>query len=637
MQRLRITFVNYMLAGFICFLSAQQTEMSDRIRFISASRYLLPEGKGRFIEDNSGRMVISILGNKGLIGVIKDSIVEPVVKGYIADVTRGPDATIWYMGRRKISSVDPCGKNQDKNYFFCFFKENMPNKITYSGNPLFYRDRFGIIWFSNAPFRVTPNMKSLPNPGSGQNTDIFPLPLTTDPFGNMWGLVATGEKNMKAICILKSGDKQWAVYDKTNGFPVDQWSSVISDIEGIIWVSGKAGLCFFDPRKSGGGWHIFVIPGKEPSVPVSQMTLSQSGRVLILLQSGEIYEVNVDSKYVPVVKPIETESLPKFPVNALYTDRGGRIWVVVKNMLYRQDKKPVAWQTLTSMPYGNHDVFGVEMNSKIYIPGGGASHGLPVASRNFDCLMIYDIKNDRWELSSPMSINRRYCSVGLLEGKIWVIGGNNIAGERKGRDWNDTPVNTVEIYDPVSGKWTPGPELDVPRAETITLTMAGRLYVFGANGKEKYNTLSIAPDEKSWRTEPPSPYPILQTTGCVYNSQAYIMIGGVGLIMYDPATQTWHQDFPPVPGSKAPWSSALVTSDNKILVISGREIDDGTKVFVYSPAERSWSYGTPIPYPTLWAGAIDMKGCIYLFGGATLSNNRKDYVFWDLIRVLKNY
>ena len=105
------------------------------------------------------------------------------------------------------------------------------------------------------------------------------------------------------------------------------------------------------------------------------------------------------------------------------------------------------------MPYGNHDLFGVELNGKIYTAGGGANHGFPVVSENFDCLMIYDIQNDRWEVSPPMSTNHRYCSVGLLDGKIWVIGGFNKSDkvpEKEGRMWNDTPVNTVEIYDPVA-------------------------------------------------------------------------------------------------------------------------------------------------------------------------------------------
>jgi N-acetylneuraminic acid mutarotase len=407
----------------------------------------------------------------------------------------------------------------------------------------------------------------------------------------------------------------------------------------MIWVAGKSGLLSFDPRKPKHGWLPFPVDGQYPGGAVSFLTLSSNGHVLLALQSGGLYEVNVDAKDVPIVKQVITEGLPKYPLNALYTDRAGRIWVAVNNKLYRQDKQQSVWQSLTPMPYGNHDLFGVELNGKIYTAGGGAYHGFTVVSKNFDCLLIYDIKNDRWEISPPMSTNHRYCSVGLLEGKIWVIGGFNKSDkipEKEGRMWNDSPINTVEIYDPVQRSWTAGPSLDVPRAETVACTMAGRLYVFGSTGNEIFKTLSIGPGEKQWRTEPAAPYPVFQTTGCVLDNKAYIMAGGNGLLIYDPETQTWQKDLPLIPGSKPPFSSIVVTFRKEIWVISGRGNDDGTKTWIYSPQEKKWRVGPPFPYPTMWANGIEVNGRLYIYGGATMSKIRNTYLYWDAIRVLNN-
>jgi hypothetical protein len=640
MYPLHKLYLTIAITFILCNASATQTNQSDSAHFICVSSFKLPDGPVNFIEDNHGHIIIVCRGKKGLIGILKDTIMEPLVQGYIDDAVLGVDGNIWYIGQNKISSVSFTGKMTNNNLISKYFGDNKPNKINLSSEPLFYKDRLGNIWFSNTPYRIGADMMSRPNPQSAESYEKYPLPQTTDPFGNMWGLIAADDSGNKDIGVIPSGElRKWTVFDKNNGFPSGQWNAVIADIEGMIWVSGKSGLLSFDPRKPKRGWLAFPANGQYPGGAVTFLTLSSNGHVLLGLQSGGLYEVNVDAKDVPIVKQVPAEGLPKDPLNALYTDRAGRIWVVANNKLYRQDKLPLAWQPLTPMPYGNHDVFGVELNGKIYIPGGGAYHGFPVVSENFDCLLIYDIKNDHWEISPKMPTNRRYCSVGLLDGKIWVIGGFNKSDkipEKEGRMWNDSPINTVEIYDPVQRSWTAGPSLDVPRAETVACMMAGRLYVFGSTGNEIYKTLSIGPGEKQWRAEPAAPYPVFQTTGCVLNNQTYIMAGGNGLIIYDPETQTWQKDIPLIPGSKPPFSSIVVKFNKDIWVISGRGNDDGTKAWIYSPVDKKWRSGPSFPYPTMWANGIEVNGRLYIFGGATMSKIRNTYLYWDAIRVLNN-
>jgi hypothetical protein len=114
------------------------------------------------------------------------------------------------------------------------------------------------------------------------------------------------------------------------------------------------------------------------------------------------------------------------------------------------------------------------------------------------------------------------------------------------------------------------------------------------------------------------------------------MAGDNGLIMYDPETRTWQKDLPPIPGSKPPFSSIVVSYSKEIWVISGRGNDDGTKAWIYSPQEKIWRAGPSILYPTMWANAIEVNGRLYIFGGATMSKIRNTYVYWDAIRVLNN-
>lgn len=627
------------LGGSINNSFARNPERKYTNEFIPVGTFELPEGPVNFIEDNKGNLIITVKGENGFIGSIKGTIIETLVKGFISDAALGPDGNIWYLGKNSIKSVSSSKTTSDKDFLPLFFKDKKPDILTESGEPHLYRDRAGSIWLLNAPSRIGADMQGISNPNSGLNTTKHPLPQATDPFGNMWGLITTDDMGKKAIAVLPSRESEkWTVYDEKDGFPAGQWNSVIADIEGIIWVSGNSGLCSFNPRNPKRGWLTYPSDSEYPGGAVSFMTLSPTGHALTALQTGEIYELNTDSKEAPVINRININGIPKYPLSGLYTDKAGRIMVVVKNKLYRQDKEEAAWQPLTPMPYGNHDLFGVELNGKIYTAGGGAYHGFPVKSENFDCLLIYDIQNDRWDMSPPMSTNHRYCSVGLLEGKIWVIGGFNKSDktpEKKVKMWDDSPMSTVEIYDPVNRTWTTGPSLDVPRAETVACTMVGRLYVFGSTGNDIFNTLSIAPGETQWRIEPAAPYPVFQTTGSSLYNRAFIMAGGNGLIMYDPLTQSWQNDLPMIPGLEPPLSSIVVTYNNEIWVISGRGNDDGTKVWIYSPQDKKWRAGPSFPYPTMWANGIEVNGSLYIYGGATQSKIRNSYVYWDAIRILK--
>ena len=244
-------FVTILLAGIICKSSAQYIDHADSAPYICISKDNLHARPVRFIEDNHGHMMITVIGKNGLIAIVRDTITDPLVKGFIADATLGADGKIWYVGHGKISSVDFSKNTNNQNLVPLFYKDQVTGNIANSNDPLFYRDRLGNIWLSEAPFRVGADMKSLPNPQSEVIADKFPLPQATDPFGNKWGLIATGDKADKVIGVISAGGaERWTVLNKNNGFPVGQWHSVVADIEGIIWVGGKAGLVYSEWRNT---------------------------------------------------------------------------------------------------------------------------------------------------------------------------------------------------------------------------------------------------------------------------------------------------------------------------------------------------------------------------------------------------
>ena len=86
----------------------------------------------------------------------------------------------------------------------------------------------------------------------------------------------------------------------------------------------------------------------------------------------------------------------------------------------------------------------VTLNGKIYLAGGYyVESGTPIHQK---LLEMYDPTSNTWTSLSPMSTNRGSTATTVMNGKIYVIGGEDGSGL----------LDTVEIYDPSTGNWSFG-------------------------------------------------------------------------------------------------------------------------------------------------------------------------------------
>jgi len=418
---------------------------------------------------------------------------------------------------------------------------------------------------------------------------------TLDLFGNRWQLLKgkiSGTCSVKVVPL--SAQSSPVLMETDNGFPAGTWNRIDCDINGFIWIGGESGLIRFDPRKPDEGWRQIGSNDSFPAGAIKSMSRSLNGLIQVRLKNGDVYEVDADKAGQQITVKVDPE-----------------------NKLAK-----TFWKNLASMPYGNHDVFGAELNGKIYIPGGGAPFGFPPVMTNFDRMMIYDTRKDTWKLSSPMRINRRYCNVGMLDGKIWVIGGFEKV------DGKENATTTVEIYNPTDDTWTDGPSLSIPCSQAVAGVINNRLYVaYSGSDKPGNYAFSISASDSKWREEAAPPYPVAQTDGCVFRNKLYILIPAIGLISYDPSEKQWQTGYPPFPGTKSPRAAVVATYKKQIWIISGTDVPDDTLVWCYSPDERKWTAGPTFPQSTLWADGLDVNGKLYVFGGATYSKRHKIFVF----------
>jgi hypothetical protein len=233
---------------------------------------------------------------------------------------------------------------------------------------------------------------------------------------------------------------------------------------------------------------------------------------------------------------------------------------------------------------------------------------------------------DSWVSKAPMQ-QARNCRVAVVNGRIYAIGGDNLA--------------TNEEYDPANDTWTFKAPMPTSRARFGIAVCQNKIYCIGGqNGtgvtgvNEVYN-----PATDTWETMASMPTPRSGLQANVVNGKIYLIGGaanGYALTLneeYDPKTDSWTTKAPmPVINftflGTSDYASAVV--GNKIYVVGGWSVGGQWPVRgitfnlnrLYDTENDSWSLGTPAPSPAICASAGATTGVfaperIYVFGADT--------------------
>src|SRR4029450_2617875 len=111
-------------------------------------------------------------------------------------------------------------------------------------------------------------------------------------------------------------------------------------------------------------------------------------------------------------------------------------------------------------------------DGKVLIVGGNDGNGGEFVLRSAE---LYDPKNERWSVTGSLNTPRQGHTATLLKtGKVLVVGGGISL------DWfyPDTPLDTVELYDPESGTSSFTGNLNTAvTSHTATLLQNGKVLV----------------------------------------------------------------------------------------------------------------------------------------------------------------
>jgi len=234
---------------------------------------------------------------------------------------------------------------------------------------------------------------------------------------------------------------------------------------------------------------------------------------------------------------------------------------------------------------------------------------------HFDGSKSYDPDNTAgWFTMAPMPTARRWAATATVDGKVYAIGGAYF-----GRG-NWVPLNTTEEYDPKTNTWRERAPMPTPRDIVEAGVIDGKIYVVG--GIDDTLTLSVAnevydPATDSWETKAPIPHRDWYSVA-VAHDRLYAT-NGYWNFEYDPSADRWESKalFP----MRAMNDPALASLNDTVYAFGGIYYDYSNVTFAYDPLSDSWSEKQPMPTARVNAAAVAMRDKMYVIGGHVGPNN----------------
>jgi N-acetylneuraminic acid mutarotase len=218
-------------------------------------------------------------------------------------------------------------------------------------------------------------------------------------------------------------------------------------------------------------------------------------------------------------------------------EAGPPAWVPIDNA-WEYDPAGDAWKALAPMPTKRGSPVAATVNGKIYVIGGASVHPgssepavLPTRPhRALTTVEEYDPATNTWRARSPMPTARNHAAIGVVNGKIYVIGG------RLGAAFIGIASNTdvVEEYDPATDSWgAVRARMLTARSASAWGTHGGRIYVAG--GEYQNAQLMAAfraleaydPATNQWVSLPSMPIPRHGLAGAMVGNRLHLVGGDV--------------------------------------------------------------------------------------------------------------
>ncbi|KAI4974273.1 hypothetical protein ZWY2020_047553 [Hordeum vulgare] len=212
----------------------------------------------------------------------------------------------------------------------------------------------------------------------------------------------------------------------------------------------------------------------------------------------------------------------------------------------------------------------------------------------------YDPSINLWQEVSSMSTARAFGRTGLLNNKLYVVGG--VIREETGL----APLQSAEVFDPATGIWADVPNMPFSKAQTLPTAFLADLLKPVATGMTTFGGKLYVPQS-------------------LYSWPFFVDVGGE---VFDPETCSW-SDMPVGlsegwPGRQAGTKLSAVV-DGDLYALEPPTCSDGGKIKIYDPKEDTWK-----------AVVSEHLALSQKFGSAT-ARHPNGMPFWGYLRELAEH
>src|ERR1700693_4701726 len=287
------------------------------------------------------------------------------------------------------------------------------------------------------------------------------------------------------------------------------------------------------------------------------------------------------------------------------------VWQPV-GMVYEYDPSTNKWTKKKPMALPAHHLTLTEYNGKIYVFGGftAGKVGNLAAWTPINNAFEYDPVKDSWRELAPMPTKRGAGVAVTVGDKMYMIGGATVAPGATNPAIHPTTaqrvVGTVEEYDPKTNQWRARATMPTPRNHTAAGVVDGKIYVIGgrigaafiAASSNLSNVEAYDPVNDTW-SPPLAKMPTARSGLCVgvYQNRIYIAGGEFQNAVeqtayrvfegYDPATNSW-QVMPPMVLARHGVAGGVI--GNRFYAISGDIQSSGTGIEVSTAAVAAFEF-----------------------------------------------
>ncbi|MDK2745029.1 MAG: hypothetical protein NDI90_19195 [Nitrospira sp. BO4] len=293
--------------------------------------------------------------------------------------------------------------------------------------------------------------------------------------------------------------------------------------------------------------------------------------------------------------------------------------VSVPSVLAEADRG--TWRTAAPMPTKRTEVAVAVLDGKIYAVGGFEKPSLGNVM-NFaitPSVEVYDPVTDRWTSKASMPVGLHHVGIGVVGGRLYVIGGYSRSGLSV---WN--PAATVYVYDPATDTWIERASMPTARGALSVAEYEGKLYAIGGYDR-KANSAAVEvydPVRNAWSTVASLPTPRDHLATATVAGKIYAIGGRLNgdyarnlavTEMYDPATDRWTR-VSDLPTARSGITAAVI--DARIYVFGG-EGTEGTfhENEAYDSVRNKWQTMASMPTGRHGLGSAVAEGRIHVISG----------------------